>query len=229
MGFIWLLLTMCGIHCLSRLPKYIAKLEAFTCIKREFAGQKVDSEVGKLMLLIRVVEGGLPSQSVEVEKGFVRLGVLLQTLNRPIDVARDVANAQQAKVVRLSEFPQIRVCDVLRVTVFPENAVKQSRNVRQILPSEERLIFGRVFIVIVPFKLQQRVERFHHILRIDVDQVNPFPMVWIVFVRRYFLHFRWTDIDNREVVQHFEAPFGCPPSASNREDYRSQLFGDFLL
>jgi hypothetical protein len=107
----------------------MAKLETFTCIISEFAGQKVDSEVGKLMFLIRVIEGRLPSQRVEVEKGFVRLGVLLQALDRPIDVARDVANAQQSKVVRLSELLQMHVCDVLRVTVFPENAMEKSRNV----------------------------------------------------------------------------------------------------
>lgn len=110
-GAFALLLTISGIQSLSSLLNYMASIrEILTSIIGEFTGKEINCQINKLAIVIMIIESLLAFKRVKVEKGSLGLGILLQALNRAIQVTTDlyvksknyITNPQHPEPVLLS-------------------------------------------------------------------------------------------------------------------------------
>lgn len=73
------------------------------------------------------------------------------------------------------------VFDILWETGLPEDAVEQSRDIREELLFEVAAIFGWIFVVVCLVKFSIRVARNNAVLSVDINHIDCLPMDGIVF------------------------------------------------
>ena len=102
-------------------------------------------------------------------------------------------------------------------------------NVGQIFDLKVGSVLARVVVVIFLVEPLIAVSMVDRVLRVDVDHVNGFTVVWVVLILVDSLDFIGPDFRDGQVFQHLETPLRCSAAASDSENHGAEFFGDFLL